>query len=415
VAQVFSIVQIKRSRYFLIDVHDEKLADVAQLLRGEVEISYQTRLRAISMLTETEHDLSVDEVRWLYSVPAHEWTHRSKLVSQLGIPGEDLDHLVEIGLLVSTSSEDGLRRLKEREDAFEENVWHPYAAFYHLMSKHPAGLNRLGYTPLVDLESASRKSSENAERNVERHGMPPPLFHEVTGAEETIALPRIEKEGDFYRVLKKRRTARAFDTSKLLSREDLATLLHYVGGCQGTCRMSESVVLQKRTSPSGGSLHPVEIYAFALRVEGFSPGIYHYNSRDHALSKIRSYSLPEAADLAGRMAAEQMFAGESHLIFLMTARFLRNFWKYRKSVKTHAVVLFDAGHLCQTFQLTAAELGLVSYFVGIDVMAIDEALGIDGIREGAVALVGCGIPKPGGEDGSDFGLPFEPHEPGSGK
>jgi len=415
VAQVFSIVQIKRSRFFLIDIHDEKLADVAQLLRGEVEISYQTCLRAISMLTESEHDLTVDEVRWLFSVPAHEWTHRSKLVSQLGIPGEALDHLVEVGLLVSTSPDEDLRRLKEREEAFEETVWHPYAAFYHLMSKHPAGLNRLAYTPLVDLESASRKSSENAERSVDRHGMPPPLFHEVAGAEETIALPRIEKAGDFYQVLKKRRTARAFDTSKLLPQEDLVTLLHYVGGCQGLCRMSEHVILQKRTSPSGGSLHPVEIYAFLLRVEGFKPGIYHYNGRDHALSKIRSYTLAEAEDLAGRLAAEQMFAGDAHVIFLMTARFRRNFWKYRNNVKTHAVVLFDAGHLCQTFQLTAAELGLVSFFVGIDAMAIDEALGIDGIREGAVALVGCGIPMPGGEDGSDFGLPFEPFEPGSGR
>ncbi len=412
-AQVFSIVQIKRSRFFLLDIHDERLADVAQLLRGEVEISYETRIRAISMLTESEHDLSVDDVRWLYAVSAHEWRHRSKLLSQLGIPGEALDHLVEIGLLVSTSGDEELRRLKEREEAFDENVWHPYAAFYHLMSKHPAGLNRLGYTPLVDLESASRKSAENAERNVERHGPPPPLFHEVAEAEETIALPRIDKDGDFYQVLRKRRTARAFDSSKLLSQEDFLTLLQYVGGCQGTFQISENVTLQKRTSPSGGALHPVEIYPFLLRVEGFDPGIYHYDPRDHALARIRSYTLPQAEELAGRMAAEQMFAGESQLIFLMTARFHRNFWKYRNNVRTHAVVLFDAGHLCQTFQLTSAELGLVSFFVGIDAVAIDETLGIDGIQEGAVALVGCGIPLPGGTDGSDFGLPFELHKPGS--
>ena len=61
--------------------------------------------------------------------------------------------------------------------------------------------------------------------------------------------------------------------------------------------------------------------------------------------------------------------------------------------------------------MTAAELDLVSYFVGIDAVAIDETLEIDGIREGAVALVGCGIPAPGGTDGSDFGLPFEGYEP----
>jgi putative peptide maturation dehydrogenase len=411
VTLVFAIVQIKRSRFFLVEIHDEKLADVAQLLRGEVEISYETRIKAISMLTEAEHVLSLDEVRWLYGVSAHEWTHRSKLMAQLQIPSEVLDSLVEKGLLVSTSNDEATRRLKEREEAFEDNIWHPYAAFYHLMTKHPAGLYRLGYTPLVDMESASQKSAGNAERNVDRHGDPPPPFHDPPEVEETLPLPRVEKDGALYETLMKRRTGRAFDATKELSQEDFVTLLHYVGGCHGFCRMSENVTLLKRTSPSGGSLHPIEIYPLVLRVEGFEPGLYHYNSRDHALGRLRSLPLAEAAELAGKLAADQLFAGEAHLIFLMTARFERNFWKYRNSVKTHSVILLEAGHLSQTFQLVCSDLGLSPFFVGMDAAAIDEALGIDGITEGAVGLAGCGVALAG----EDYGLHFEPYVPGETK
>ena len=42
----------------------------------------------------------------------------------------------------------------------------------------------------------------------------------------------------------------------------------------------------KRTSPSGGGLHPVEAYPLIRNVEGIKPGLYHYDARDHALERI---------------------------------------------------------------------------------------------------------------------------------
>ena len=56
-------------------------------------------------------------------------------------------------------------------------------------------------------------------------------------------------------------------------------VLHHVFGCHGHVPVLDGIVALKRTSPSGGGLHPVEAYPLVLRVEGVEPGLYHYRAR----------------------------------------------------------------------------------------------------------------------------------------
>ena len=67
---------------------------------------------------------------------------------------------------------------------------------------------------------------------------------------------------------------------------ELATLLRWVWGAHGTLRLAGADLGLRRTSPSGGSLHPIEVYPLVRRVEGIAPGLYHYLGREHALERI---------------------------------------------------------------------------------------------------------------------------------
>jgi nitroreductase len=71
----------------------------------------------------------------------------------------------------------------------------------------------------------------------------------------------------------------------------------------------------------------------------------------------------------------------------------------------------DAGHLSQTFYLVCTDLGLGAFVTAaINEVDVERALGIDGFGEGAIAILGCGVPGP-----RDWRLDpvFEPFQPGS--
>lgn len=399
--------QLKRSRFFVVNFQDEEILDLGAFLRGRLDLSHETCVSAVSALTESAHRLTVRELELLSRVPAHEWRARSQLAGDLEAE-EDLDDLVRKGLLVSDADDPEATRLRQREDSFNACPWHPYAAFYNLMIKHPEGLNR-DQQWVYDYAEVAKGSQDATDRFVAEHGMPPEPFHEVRGDGESVRLPLIEKQGSLYRALDKRKTVRAFDPSTPMSAEDLATLLYYVFGCHGYTKLSKGVSVLRKTSPSGGALHPVEVYPLVMNVAGVPTGLYHYRVRDHSLARIRQLELWEAEAMAVGIAAGQSFASSAHVLLMMTARFNRNFWKYRQNVRTHSVVLKDAAHLSQTFYLVCSDLDLGAFLVAFDAFFVEELLALDGIEEGAVGLLGCGTQL---SDGIDHSLDFVPYVPG---
>ncbi len=402
--------RLKRSRFFVVAFEDEPIVDLAAFLRGRAELKHETRISVVSAVAEAAHLLTPGELELLGSVSAEEWTERSRLAADHGVSEESLDELAAGGLLISDAGDEQAQRLRRRERSFRDCQWHPYAAFYNLMIKHPAGLDRdADSAEILDMAAIAAASQDAADRFVARHGPPPPPFHEVAGDGEAVPLPRIEREGNLYRALSRRKTVRAFDSGTQLPAEDLATLLYWVFGCHGHTRLTRDVAVLRKTSPSGGSLHPVEVYPLVQNVAGVDPGLYHYRVRDHSLVPVRRLESWEAEAMTVGMAAGHDFAAAAHVLFLMTARFDRNFWKYRQSVRTHSVVLQDAAHLSQTFYLVCADLRLGAFYIAFDGAYIEEALGLDGIREGAVALAGCGIQL---ADGLDHSLDFFPYKPG---
>jgi SagB-type dehydrogenase family enzyme len=135
-------------------------------------------------------------------------------------------------------------------------------------------------------------------------------------------------------------------------------LLALTAGVQQWVR-SGRLRIPLKTSPSGGARHPIECYLIVRDVRGLKAGIYHYASDRHALERLdgpvsiermRSY-LPNSG----------YFANASAMVFF-TAVFERILWRYPYS-RAYRAALIEAGHVCQTFCLTATWLGLAPYCV----------------------------------------------------
>lgn len=397
--------KLKRSPYVSFWIEDSPLFDVSEFLKGQLEASRRPQLFALSPLTETKHPVTPQEVRLLAELPADSWSEVADLDLEVG----RIEVLARHALVVSDSDDPALARLRQRHESLAAQQWHPFGALYHFMTREREKNTGIPSAEAPDTEHIAASAAEDTARFVERYGPPPSTFHRSSNASEVIDLPLVEKSGGFYDVLCRRRTVRAFDASKPMSLEDFTALMRYTFGCHGYARLSPEFVTLHRTSPSGGALQPIEAYPLVLNVETLAAGFYHYDVGNHALELIRRIELSEGRNLAVQICGGQSHAHSTHVMLVITARFLRNFWKYRQRSLAYGSLLLEAGHFSQTLHLVAAELGLGIFFTPIgDGPRIEKLLGLAPEEEGPVAICGCGVKV---TEGADLGLDFEPFVP----
>jgi SagB-type dehydrogenase family enzyme len=193
--------------------------------------------------------------------------------------------------------------------------------------------------------------------------------------------------GEFDRVLRERRTWREFSREPLDLRR-LELLLWLSFGVQAWAKIPGVGRLPLKTSPSGGALHPIEAYVLIRNVRGIAPGIYHYDDEGHRLELLRAGC--SRAEIKKLLVGQDWFCGSPIVVFL-TAVFQRCQWKYEHP-RAYRVVLAEAGHVCQTFCLTATWLGLAPFCtMALADTKIEQVLGVDGITESVVYAMGAGL------------------------
>jgi putative peptide maturation dehydrogenase len=388
------VPRFRRTVYAFFAWHDGTFLDLENLFRGEVMLSPQRQLLAISVLRGEPVPVSAADVELLGAVPSDRWVDSAEVVTA---DDGQLDELARAGLLVSDDDEPTLAELRQRDEHLAEGQWNVYAAVYHALTRWHG----------VEVRKPFGDGPGELSDFVGQYGMPPPAFHTAASNGPVQALRPPERNGSLFELLGRRRTTRAFDPESTLTAEELSTVLHQVFGCHGYAPVVEDVVALKRTSPSGGSLHPIEAYPLLLRVEGYAPGLYHYRAQDHSLQLLEALGLDEAERLASDFTCGQSYFASGAALFVLTARFYRNFWKYRRHQKAYSVVLMDAGHLSQTLYLVCAELGLGAFVTAtVNAADVEERLRLDPFVEGAIAITGCGRPAPGG---SPLEPSFLPH------
>jgi putative peptide maturation dehydrogenase len=375
-----------------------------ELSTGSAKKATATKIIASSILTGQEYSIEREEFRLLLTIPTDKWVSITEITEQYQVNAEQVCALAHKGLLLSDGADSGLVKLKTRDEQLASAQWFNYAALYHFMTSW----RDKDLTPPQPLEEPDQARVREIINEI---GEPPAPFHAAANAEGVYQLPIVNRTDGLYDLLVKRKTTRSFDRDQPMSVEELSIILYYVYGCHGYAPFLGDIIALKRTSPSGGSLHPIEVYLLINNVGELAPGLYHYYLKTHALELITRLSRQEATELATRFTAGQFYFGQAHALFIMTARFYRNFWKYRKHDKAYRVIFMDAAHLSQTFYLVCTELGLGAFVsAAINSVNIEESLGLDGFEEGAIAVCGCGVvSKTGSRFDSDF-QPFLPRE-----
>jgi SagB-type dehydrogenase family enzyme len=193
--------------------------------------------------------------------------------------------------------------------------------------------------------------------------------------------------GDFADVLLARRTWRRFSRSKDVTLAELATLLSLSLGVQQWVDASPRR-LPLKTSPSGGARHPIEGYVVVAKsIPGLAAGIYHYDGGRHRLERLRARVT--RSRIASYYPSSGHFAAANVHIFL-TAVLSRQVWRYPYA-RAYRAALAEAGHVCQTFCLTATWLGLAPFcLMGLADSRLEKDLGLDGIIESVVYAAGVG-------------------------
>jgi putative peptide maturation dehydrogenase len=388
--------RFRRTKYLFVYCEDRQVLDIVRLLRGQAVFTPLRQILAISVLTAKEHPISRGELDLLLSIPSDDWVERN------GDEAHTLGNLALRGLVLSDESDDHLRELRRADEVLSSSQWNVYAALYHFLTKwHDVHVNLPDKPPDPDELEAETAAF------IRTYGPPPPHFQSAADPLEVTTLPLIEREGGLWETLAQRRTTRTFAPGPL-STDEFSLVLRYTFGCRGYSRVADGVALLSKTSPSGGALHPTEVYVLARDVEGVEPGLYHYGAERHELELLVRLAPDEGGSLAAELASGQPFVRDAPALFLLTTRFYRNFWKYRRHQRAYAVLLMDAAHLAQTFYLVCTELGLGAFVTAaVNGANIEEQLGLDPFAEGALAMCGCGRPAARGQLDAEF----EPYVP----
>lgn len=341
-----------------------------------------------SLLTGRSVLLEDGDLTELGSLPAREWVWRHDARAR---------ELAERGLLVSDDPGEPFRAFRERERSLR--TWLPAAAAFYLATRWRG----------VDVGATTM--GERLRNQIDSLPEIPPAVHAAPDAVALIELPVADDDSELAALLTARRTRRSYRRQPL-PRDALSTLLRYVWGAHGRTETIGGYTTLRKTSASGGALHPVETYPLVIDVEGLESGLYHYRSDVHVLELLTPLAAAEARELASLFTAGQHYFADAAALFVMAARVQRNFWKYRRHEKAFRVLLLDAGHLSQTFYLVAQRLGLGAFVTAaLNEVDIEEHLRLDPYEHAVLAICGCGwATRERSETYEREVLPFVPRE-----
>lgn len=295
--------------------------------------------------------------------------------------------LPEVRSLVSRLVQASMMHRSDRKEPAAERAmarltpWNPEAGLFHSATK--------------DVRFGPRLFAERALDERMKGKKPPRSVKRFAGA-VVRPLPKLPRDGEFADVLLARRTWRRF-TSDPLPIDELALLLDLTAGIQQWAIDSSGTRAPRKTSPSGGARHPIDVYVVALRVKGLAKGLYHYAADRHRLDRLRR-GVP-AGGVLRYLPQQDWYAGAAAML-LFCASFERLLFRYHYA-RAYRAALIEAGHLCQTFCLTATWRGLAPFCsIALADSVIERDLGLDGVSESVLYAAGVGVPDGQVESGT---------------
>ncbi len=285
---------------------------------------------------------------------------------------DSVQNLLDNGLLITQESEQD--RLDEKFG--EDWLWPTASRYYHFSTK-------------LDMPFSQQDEIRQYYEKYLKGKKQPPIYKSYPGHLK-VKLPKASgSEAPLFKTLRSRRSTRDL-SGKPITLRQLSRILYHTWGKMSTYQTREFGQLLHKTCPSAGARHPIEAYAVVNNVTGLQRGIYHYSVKDHSLELIRPGDFREKCVA---FSAGQAWTKNASVYFIMTAVVARTAWKYRLP-RVYRAFLLDAGHLSQSFLLISTALGLGPFCIGvISDITIEKELGLDGINETVLFVVGVGQPS----------------------
>lgn len=372
-------MEVRRCGVFWLESRESAHFELADLLAGNTGVVSEMKWIAHAPHLASPVEVSVEEAQFLGGMSPTDWVDPAAFdAAHQGMLGG----LLHKGLVVDSDDRDG--QSADPDAMFRTMQWHAPAAIYHAQSRWQ------GVDALRELATLGLDTSVGLRT---RYGAPPPLQSDRGDGRSPVPLPACAEGSTFDALLDARATCRNFDPDSLLSKDQFARVLARVFGSRGQVCAADDFDVMKRTSPSGGAMHPTEAWLIVQRVEGVASGLYHYRPLDHAIQPLPwSGNAAELKAFARLAVGGQDYFAEAHVLVVLAPRFIRNFWKYRNHGKAYRVCILDVGHLSQTLLLSSAEQGLGAFVTAaINEIDIEEAFGLASHVDGPVAVCGFGL------------------------
>ena len=368
-------MQLRRCAVLYIEPRETLDFDLASLLSGGDGLAVQRQW--VALAPHIGEEVEIDDVACvlLGNISAHGWTDTKDLPEETRPLWRNL---LKRGLLIGRGRAHA--HWRARDERLRELHW------------HPLGATLQAFTRWQDNDAVQAVKDIGAETVPEMRRVlgPPPPESYVDGDDEAgIDLPWVDGNS-FDELLLSRVTCRNFDAARALPMAMFSRLMQRVFAAQDKIEGAPDTTFLKKTSPSGGGLHPVEAYCLLQHVEGITPGLYHYDCVRHRLAPLPAPAMP-LEDLASVGVAYQHWFANAHAMVMLVPRFDRTFWKYRQHMKGYRVISLESGHLSQTLYLSATEAGLGAFITAaINEKPLEEALGLQSMSQGVMAICGFG-------------------------
>ncbi|OLT60422.1 SagB family peptide dehydrogenase [Moorena bouillonii] len=199
-----------------------------------------------------------------------------------------------------------------------------------------------------------------------------------------LAKPNLEElnqtDMPLSQALETRRSIRRYDETPIT----LEQLGQFLYRCSRVKKLfdTERGEVSNRPYPGGGAIYELEIYPVVNACQGLEQGLYHYHPLDHVLCQVSAWTAETEA-----LVQDVWFASAQHdqpqVVFVITARFGRMFWKYQSMA--YAAILKHVGVMYQTFYLVATSMNLAPCGIGAGNSDLfQKATGIDYYEESSV-------------------------------
>ncbi len=262
-------------------------------------------------------------------------------------------------------------------------------------------LSQIYHLGVLDLSPPPTESTEEWIRGYinfckELDVTPETLSVELEGEKTILPPPTPQKylSMPLWETFKKRKTSRNFDGTPI-SLEILSTILYAAFGLiHGDWNEEEDApfarIGYRKSFPSAGALHPIEVYLTVMNVEGLDPAIYHYSSLTHQLTKRGTVlSIQELTTLLG----DQFFVEGIAVGVFLVAHFQKAWAKYKHS-RSYRDIFLEAGHASQNFLLASTAAQLKTWMTAaFQDTNISKRLHLNGEIEAPLLFLGLGNGK----------------------